>query len=88
MKFFVFFLSTALFASSPTTIKVKGLVCSFCARGVDEVFRKENKVERFEVRVPEGEVVFWSKKNLPPATDTEIKTWIERAGLEVKEITP
>ena len=74
-------------ASAATTtqavrVPLKGLVCSFCARGLSEVLKKQKAVDHFEIHLAKGEVLLWGRDGQTPAP-TEIQAWVEKAGLKV-----
>ena len=67
-------------------VSVKGLVCSFCARGINDLLAKQPNVARFEIHVSTGELLIWSKSFLSRPTEDQIRNWVEKGGLQVKEI--
>lgn len=67
-------------------VALRGLVCTFCARGLQEVLGKQASVERFEIRVPRGDVLLWLKEM--PERETQIARWIQASGLAVGDVTP
>ena len=68
------------------TAHVKGMVCDFCARGLEKVFKSEKAVSKIFVNLDDSIVSIRMKpdKNLP---DKRIKELILKNGYSVEKIT-
>ena len=68
------------------TAHVKGMVCDFCARGLEKVFKSEKAVSKISVNLDDSIVSIRMKpdKNLP---DKRIKELILKNGYSVEKIT-
>ena len=68
------------------TAHVKGMVCDFCARGLEKVFKSEKAVSTISVNLDDRVVSIRMKpdKNLP---DKRIKELILKNGYSVEKIT-
>ena len=66
-------------------IQVNGMVCSFCAQGIDKTFRKESTVEDVKVNL-EKKVVVVKTKDKDSLDDAKIKEIITNSGYELKSI--
>ena len=66
-------------------IKVKGMVCDFCARSLEKVFKKQKGFAGIDVNLELGRVVLSLKPtaNLP---DQQVKKLIKDAGYNVSSI--
>ena len=64
-------------------ISVKGMVCSFCAHGIEKKFSKEDRVESVKVDLEKAKVFLKVKDNL---SDEEIIKIIKESGYEVESI--
>lgn len=71
-------------APKPITVKVKGMVCAFCARGLKEVLAKQKEVDHFAMNIANGEVLIWPKTDAKSLRPDQIQYWVEKAGLEVQ----
>lgn len=84
----LFLLTAPCFAATepsgePIRVKLQGMVCPYCARGLKEILHKQANVDRFDIRVPTGEVLLWPSEKGARPTEEEIKVWVEKSGLEV-----
>ncbi|HCR85241.1 MAG TPA: hypothetical protein DIV86_01030 [Alphaproteobacteria bacterium] len=78
------------FASHPEGIaktckvetKVNGLVCDFCARSLDKIFKKQEAVEEIDVNLDDGLVSVFLKPQ-QDIEDKKIKQLITDAGYSV-----
>lgn len=43
--------------SQVVIINVKGMVCDFCARGIEKTFEKDDKVKKIDIDLTKGEVL-------------------------------
>ncbi|MCM2353286.1 MAG: heavy-metal-associated domain-containing protein [Pseudobdellovibrio sp.] len=83
------FIATMLLASTvfakPLTgevhVKVKGMVCAFCAQGLTKTFKKMPEVEKVNVSLEEKFVHLVLKKDAS-LEDTKIIDAIKEAGYE------
>ena len=68
------------------TAHVKGMVCDFCARGLEKVFKSEKAVSKISVNLDDSIVSIRMKpdKNLP---DKRIKELIMKNGYSVEKMT-
>ena len=68
------------------TAHVKGMVCDFCARGLEKVFNSEKAVSKIFVNLDDSIVSIRMKpdKNLP---DKRIKEIIMKNGYSVEKMT-
>jgi len=76
-------MSFNVLAQSKIEISVKGMVCSFCAHGIESKFKKMEKVEKVKVDLESGKVYLELKENI----DREIiKKTIIDSGYSVEGI--
>ena len=79
-------ISTPAFAVGKTvTVDVNGLVCDFCARAIDKVFRKQEAVEDVSVNLDEG-VITVDLKEGQAIGDETLTQMVTDAGYNVSEI--
>ena len=66
-------------------ITVNGMVCSFCAQGIERQFKKQKGIENIDVRLEEKRVTLelGESANL---SDEEINTLLQKAGYNVEKI--
>ena len=81
------FLLSALpaLAGEKVEVKVKGMVCSFCAQGIKKKFSGFDEVSKIEVNLDDK----WVKLELvdkKTLSDEQIKTSIKDAGYDVVSI--
>lgn len=74
----LFFYSHLLF-SKELTVHVDGLVCSFCAKGIEKQFKKNENVESIKVDLKEKKVFIKVKEN-KDLTENTIKKTLEDSG--------
>ncbi len=77
--------SFASFAGEEANIKVKGMVCSFCAQGIKKKFSAEPAVSTIDVNLDDKWVKVGFKDNQTLADD-KIKALISDAGYNVVSI--
>ena len=67
-------------------IKVKGLVCDFCAQAISKRFNKAKEIKDFSINMKKGvvSIQFVEDKEL---TDKQLIKIINQAGYDVSEIT-
>jgi copper chaperone CopZ len=46
-------------------VSVKGMVCDFCARGIEKTFQKDKNVKKIDVDLSKGKVLVAFDKNAP-----------------------
>ena len=66
-------------------VNVNGMVCDFCARGLEKVFKSEKAVSKIVVDLDES-IVSIRKKPDKILTDTRIKELILKNGYSVEKI--
>lgn len=76
---------TLSFAES-IQVKVKGMVCSMCAQGIQKKFNAESAVSKVNVSL-EDKLVTLETKGKGDLADDKIKKIITEAGYNVAEIT-
>lgn len=80
----ILFLSPTVLAEE-ITIKVKGMVCSLCAQGIEKKFKAMEEVK--DIKVDLGEkVVTVSTKGEKTIPDEKVKKIITEAGYNVGSI--
>ena len=60
-------------------ISVKGMVCDFCARGIQKTFKKNNDIDKIDVDLEKGKVLL-AFKNKATINFEEISTKIQSNG--------
>ena len=69
---------------------VKGMVCDFCARGLEKAFKKDNLVVDLDVDLEKGQlmIVYNADKNIDYSeiSDKIIANGQEPINMEVREI--
>jgi mercuric ion binding protein len=78
------FLSSQSIASE-IHVKVKGMVCSMCAQGIQKKFTAQKAVESVKVNLDEKFVLIHTKKG-EELSDEEVTKIISEAGYNVAEI--
>lgn len=66
-------------------VQVSGMVCAFCAQGIEKTFKKEKSVEKVNVDL-DSKVVHITLKEEADIADDKIKSLIMDAGYNVKDI--
>ena len=60
--------------SQVAVVNVKGMVCDFCARGIEKTFKKDNQVVKIDVDLNNGKVLIaYSKQKLISFEDIKSK---------------
>jgi len=80
-------LSTSIMASTTTkeqTVFVKGMVCAFCAQGIEKSFMKQPEIEKVTVRLEEHKVTL-TYKDGQTMEAARIATLLEASGYTVDE---
>ena len=77
-------LSGSAWAETITTT-VHGMVCAFCATGIEKTFRKQPEVATVKVDLPKKRVVITTKPG-KTLTDVKIKEVVTYSGYKMGEI--
>ena len=72
-------------SSSNITVFVNGMVCSFCAQGIEKSFKKNPAIQSVLVDLDSKTVQLTQKTN-QVITDEAITSIIKHAGYNIKEI--
>ncbi len=67
------------------TVIIRGMVCSFCAQGIEKTFKKDKSIEAVKVNLKEKSVKIKLKKG-ETISDLQIISVIKNAGYNIKEI--
>ena len=81
-------LSTALASSAlaeTITTNVNGMVCAFCATGIEKTFRKQPEVATVKVDLPRKRVVITTKPG-KTLSDAKIKEVVTYSGYSMGKI--
>lgn len=73
------------FAATEVKVKVKGLVCAFCARNIEKSFLKNNAVEKVKADL-DTKIVTIDLKEGQQLSDESIKVIITDAGYNAVKI--
>lgn len=78
--------ASLLWASGPLknpdlSIEVSGLVCEFCAKGIEKKFKDKTEVDEIYIDLDKAQVQIILKKN-KNLSDKEIKETVESAGYD------
>ncbi|MBY0315371.1 MAG: cation transporter [Bdellovibrionales bacterium] len=86
IKIFIFAVIMA-FAKAPekTVIKVNGMVCSFCAQGIEKKFKAREEISAVSVDL-DTKTVDLQFKDGKIMSDDEIKKMIQASGYDVVSI--
>ena len=71
--------------SQVAVVKVKGMVCDFCARGIEKTFSKDKNVKKIDVDLSKGRVMIAYTENVDINFD-DIKTKILSNGQTAVEM--
>lgn len=89
MKYFYTLLTLTLFSSyalaDSVEVKVNGMVCDFCAVGLEKTLGKKDEIENLQVSFDNGTVNF-SVKEGSEISDEQIRATIEDNGISVVDI--
>lgn len=90
MKKFLFLLffsfSTLALAAQEAEVKVKGMVCSFCAQGITKKFKAQTEVQDVKVSLETKLVTIYFKEN-QNLDDSKINEILTGAGYNVDKIS-
>jgi mercuric ion binding protein len=86
-----FFLVLTLLLSAPAfaetiDVKVDGMVCAFCAAGIEQLFTDEPAVKKVHVDLDQSTLEINTKENAA-LTDARITELVEKAGFTASSIT-
>lgn len=91
MKLKKWILASALFVfpaftqAKPITVQVKGMVCAFCAQGIEKKFKSLPEISTVKVSL-ETKKVDLDIKDGKDVTDEQIKKIVSEAGYDVVNI--
>jgi copper chaperone CopZ len=77
-------LASSAWAETITTT-VNGMVCAFCATGIEKTFRKQPEVASVKVDLPKKQVVIKTKPG-QTVSDTKIKEVVTYSGYTMGQI--
>jgi periplasmic mercuric ion binding protein len=77
-------LASTAFAETITTT-VNGMVCAFCATGIEKTFRKQPEVASVKVDLPKKQVVIMTKPGRT-LSDAKIKEVVTYSGYKMGRI--
>ena len=87
---FIFSFSNTTFASEANNnkidVSVKGMVCDFCARGIEKVFKKEKAVKAVNVDLSSQKVLVELHEGVT-ISDSRITKLIESNGISVVKVS-
>ena len=73
------------FAAEIITVRVNGMVCDFCARGLEKTFTKQESIDSIDVNLTEKVLTITLKEGA--ALDNEIiEKLVANAGYKIEEI--
>ena len=75
----------ALSHSQIAIVSVKGMVCDFCARGIEKTFKRDSDVTKVDVDLSNGKVLIAFKRNMTVDFD-DIKEKILANGLNATDL--
>ena len=78
-------LTAALAAPQVIHVGVKGMVCSFCAQGIEKKFKAIDAVTKIDVKLGEHKVAL-SLKEGATLEDSKIESLLKEAGYTVSKI--
>ena len=67
------------------TTTVNGMVCAFCATGIEKTFRKQPEVSSVKVDLPKKQVVIQTKPG-KTLSDAKIKEVVTYSGYTISQI--
>ena len=71
--------------SGHLTVNVQGMVCSFCAQGIEKKFKEEQAVDKIHVDLDKMQVHLMLKKD-QKISEEQIKKIIEDSGFSFKGV--
>lgn len=82
----VIFLAQLAFAGTTSTVKVNGMVCSFCANSIEKKFKEKPEVSTVKVDL-DSKIVTINYAPEKTLSDEQIKEIITKSGYTVVSIT-
>lgn len=79
------FILPVIAQAKPISVQVKGMVCGFCAQGIEKKFKALPEVEKVHVSL-ETKLVAVDTKEGKDVTDDQIKKIVTDSGYEVVKI--
>ena len=76
---------TGMARAETITTTVHGMVCAFCATGIEKTFRKQPEVATVKVDLPKKRVVITTKPG-KTLSDSKIKEVVTYSGYKMGEI--
>lgn len=80
----IFFVGSALAAGKEITFVVKGMVCSFCAQGIEKKFNTNASIEKVKIDLEKKQITL-TLKDGKKLSDEEIKKIVSDAGYKVED---
>lgn len=71
--------------AKPITIQVKGMVCGFCAQGIEKKFKALSEIAKVDVSL-ETKLVSLDTKEGKDVSDDQIKKIVTESGYEIVKI--
>lgn len=88
MKYFLALICSILISQSALaaeqTVFVKGMVCAFCAQGIEKSFMKEPEIEKVSVQLEDHKVTLTYKEG-KKMESSRIAALLETSGYSVDE---
>lgn len=68
-------------------LEVQGMVCSFCAQGIEKKLKSLPAVEHVQVRLGEKKVTVQLKQGQAPLSEKTYRDALQDAGYDLKSVT-
>ncbi|MGE3683777.1 MAG: heavy-metal-associated domain-containing protein [Bdellovibrionales bacterium] len=78
-------ITPGLALAKPITVQVKGMVCAFCAQGIEKKFKALSEVSSVKVSLASKKVELETKEG-KDVTDDQIKKIVKKSGYDVVKI--
>ena len=85
LTFVIALISAASVSAETITTTVNGMVCAFCATGIEKTFRKQPEVDKVKVDLPKKTVTITTKPG-KTLSDHKIKEVITYSGYSMGKI--
>ena len=85
LTFVIFTVLSGLAWAETITTSVNGMVCAFCATGIEKTFRKQPQVATVKVDLPKKQVVITTKPG-QTLSDAKIKEVVTYSGYTMGKI--
>ena len=82
----IFFVLSAAVSAETIRTTVNGMVCAFCATGIEKTFRKQSEVESVKVDLKEKLVTIKTKPG-ETLTDAKVKEIVTYSGYTMGKIS-